>query len=87
MARRTYIADLGLATNQFHFELCALPTANLCSRSLPRAPHDAHQTLIEMTSQVRINAKEHPIVGVTVYQTDRAVIQRRFSVELKVCWL
>ena len=35
--------------------------------------------------QIKINAKEHKVAAVTVYQTDRAVIQRRFPVELKVC--
>lgn len=37
-----------------------------------------------MANQIKVNAKEHSIVGVTVYQTDRAIVQRRFPVEVKV---
>lgn len=44
----------------------------------------SYLTLLEMVTQVKINAKEHPIADVTVYRTDSAVVQRHFPVELKV---
>jgi hypothetical protein len=37
-----------------------------------------------MSHKIKIDAKEHKVASVTVYQTNRAVIQRRFPVELKV---
>lgn len=33
---------------------------------------------------IKINAKEHKVSTVSVFQTNNAVVQRLFSVELKV---
>ncbi|KAF8313121.1 hypothetical protein DL93DRAFT_2081515, partial [Clavulina sp. PMI_390] len=34
-------------------------------------------------NKVEVDARDHPIVGVTVYQSNRAIMQRRFPVEVK----
>jgi hypothetical protein len=38
-------------------------------------------------NQVKIDAKQHAVTAVTVYQTNRAAIQRRLPVELTVCYI
>ena len=54
------------------------------SRRCPRTYTLPTQAITEMSAHIKVNAKEHPIVGVTVYQRDRAVVQRRFPVKVKV---
>ncbi|KAF8313124.1 hypothetical protein DL93DRAFT_2168060 [Clavulina sp. PMI_390] len=34
-------------------------------------------------NKIVVDAREHPVVGVTVYQSDRAIVQRRFSLDVK----
>ncbi|KAF8313123.1 hypothetical protein DL93DRAFT_2097955 [Clavulina sp. PMI_390] len=34
-------------------------------------------------NKIEVDSREHPIVGVTVYQSNRAIVQRRFPVDVK----